>query len=692
MKRVAQVFLIRPCRSHNWSGSNRDALLRERPMFDAITAHVSAARRPGAALLALLLLAACSTSVPTADVTFEPLDARSTTTLEPTTRISVKSLTLLDADTGKPVFGYDPIPEDAVLDLSALPANISVRANTKPSRVGSVRFRLDGRLLRTENYPPYAVAGDAGGRRYYPWRLPGVGEHTLEVTPYTAPRRAGSAGTPLSRSFTLVENPENSGPSKKLIAFSSDAGNYFRLLTPGELKTQLAGSAAAPPVDGVTLDVSVGPQLFSKEPYPDSDFAQDRADLAGINYGNLSDNFLRVQSSPSDETWSWLSDSDWAATERNVRNVARTAAVGGFAGILFDPEPYDTNPWAYSGARYPNRSFAEVEAVVRERGGSFMQAIQAELPNAKVLSLFLMAIVRAQTEDGELETTQYALLRAFLEGWLDVAEDSVTLIDGNEGSYYYTATEQFENGAAYIRGADSLISPENRSAYNAQVEVAQAVYVDGLLNLWNAPEFFGFYLKDDEERRKLLEHHTYHGLKTSDAYVWVYSENVRWWQGDVPDGLRGALERAQSKVSADAPLGFGVAFVDEAVAAFDQRQSIEGTLLDRAGDPIAGAYLKSGPPVGPNRDVDAACRFSDGDGYYTCTFPSGWSGTLTPSREGYTFSPPSRSFENVTVYAPDQDFTGLASDEVGGGLGRFKGDVGELREVLRTQRGTQTIP
>ena len=72
----------------------------------------------------------------------------------------------------------------------------------------------------------------------------------------------------------------------------------------------------------------------------------------------------------------------------------------------------------------------------------------------------------------------------------------MTLIDGNEGSYYYTAAEQFENGAAYIRGADSLISPENRSAYDAQVEVAQAIYVDGLLNLWKAPEFFGFYLKN----------------------------------------------------------------------------------------------------------------------------------------------------------------------------------------------------
>ena len=211
----------------------------------------------------------------------------------------------------------------------------------------------------------------------------------------------GSAGEPVVNGIEVLSLEDsgvgNGEPSRKLIAFSSDAGDNFRLLTPGELKTRLTdNAAAAPPVDGLTLDVSVGPQMFTKEPYPETDFAQDREDLASIGYGNLSNNFVRVQSTPDDEAWSWLSDSDWTATEQNVRNVAKTAAAGGFAGILFDPEPYGTNPWAYSEARYPDRSVAEVEAVVRERGGSFMQAIQEELPNAKVLSLFLMAIVRAQ--------------------------------------------------------------------------------------------------------------------------------------------------------------------------------------------------------------------------------------------------------------------------------------------------------
>ena len=57
--------------------------------------------------------------------------------------------------------------------------------------------------------------------------------------------------------------------------------------------------------------------------------------------------------------------------------------------------------------------------------------------------------------------------------------------------------------------------------------------------------------------------------------------------------------------------------------------------------------------------VDGVARTAaaDGSGNYTITIPSGWSGTLTPSKAGYTFSPESRSFTNVLGNQTDQDFT-----------------------------------
>lgn len=48
---------------------------------------------------------------------------------------------------------------------------------------------------------------------------------------------------------------------------------------------------------------------------------------------------------------------------------------------------------------------------------------------------------------------------------------------------------------------------------------------------------------------------------------------------------------------------------------------------------------------------------TDEDGYYSGGVPPGWSGTVTPQRPGYTFTPPSRTYTNVTGNLANQDYT-----------------------------------
>jgi hypothetical protein len=48
---------------------------------------------------------------------------------------------------------------------------------------------------------------------------------------------------------------------------------------------------------------------------------------------------------------------------------------------------------------------------------------------------------------------------------------------------------------------------------------------------------------------------------------------------------------------------------------------------------------------------------ADGSGLYSFTVPSGWSGTVTPSKTGYTFTPPSRSYTNVLANQTAQNYT-----------------------------------
>ncbi len=121
-------------------------------------------------------------------------------------RPAVVSFTLIDADTGRAVPGFDPIPEGAVIRLSRLPAKrLNIRANLVPDRVGSVRFGLDEnpcwRIEDGRSSPIYSLAGDTNGR-YNAWR-PAPGLHTVTATPYADPNAKGEAGIPLTLTFSI---------------------------------------------------------------------------------------------------------------------------------------------------------------------------------------------------------------------------------------------------------------------------------------------------------------------------------------------------------------------------------------------------------------------------------------------------------------------------------------------------------
>ncbi|MEW6050225.1 MAG: Ig-like domain-containing protein [Candidatus Zixiibacteriota bacterium] len=55
---------------------------------------------------------------------------------------------------------------------------------------------------------------------------------------------------------------------------------------------------------------------------------------------------------------------------------------------------------------------------------------------------------------------------------------------------------------------------------------------------------------------------------------------------------------------------------------------------------------------------------ADGSGYYSLTVPYGWSGTVTPSMDGYVFSPASRTYANAISNQTDQDFTASIISDV----------------------------
>jgi hypothetical protein len=386
--------------------------------------------------------------------------------------------------------------------------------------------------------------------------------------------------------------------------------------------------------------------------------------LANIPWKKFTHNFIRLDTTDGSYSPNWFSDTRWNQITANMKLFAKMAKTSKSRGIVFDVEPYGYNPWDYSSSEYPTKTFQQVYDQVRKRGRQVMNAWQSEYPNITVLNLFGLAIVRAQTEyyGGDQSKAEWGLWGAFIEGMLDVINPDARLIEGNEGSYYYTNAKAFENFRDYKRGARTLLSSENRAKYDRQMKIAYAIYVDNVLNLWKSPRYFGYYLTSELERRRYAEHNFYHALKNSDQYVWVYSENMDWWgtkgQGvNVPSSLPSIMQRAQDKVDNGQALGFSITqAVEKATFEYDRRVFVDGYIYKNGLDFYTRVY--SGPPIGIEEE-DSACNTYNNHPdywYYDCTFPYGWTGTLTPTNSDVNFTPVKRSYSNLTQSRSNQNF------------------------------------
>jgi hypothetical protein len=200
------------------------------------------------------------------------------------------------------------------------------------------------------------------------------------------------------------------------------------------------------------------------------------------------------------------------------------------------------------------------------------------------------------------------------------------------------------------------MSPENREKYDRKVTVGHAVFVDGTLNMYDSPRFFGFYLRTDDERRQLLESNTYHALRTTDEYVWVYNENMDWWGAkgngvQLPTGLEDLIGRAAQHVNTGQPVGLSIdSFVNPANARYTAKVEIDGRVttngLGENGTGLGGVTLSSGFTF---QGRDTACEISQAEGYFQCFVPPNWTGRITPALAGYTFNPPYFQATNITA-------------------------------------------
>ena len=322
---------------------------------------------------------------------------------------------------------------------------------------------------------------------------------------------------------------------------------------------EVAGlEAADTPIDGTAIDFRVYldgggwvrpfqrgfsgdlDDLALPGPYRKRWFRRGIEAMRSANPTRITNNFIRFQSRPG--SVDWFDDAGWEQIVDNFRFAAYAAKESGMKGMLFDPEPYVEGFAQFEyllQTGFGARDFDAYAAKARERGRETMRAMQAEYPDITILSLFLNAYVivprfRSEPAFGlddpklSLVHNPYALLPYFLDGWLDVANEGVTIVDGNERAYYYNSPLEFDEVASLIEneGAE-LVSPANRDTYRRQVQVGSAVFLDAYRD--DFPSQFQPDLPDGTSWGELFRRNLVDAMRTSDEYVWLYGEGGRLW-------------------------------------------------------------------------------------------------------------------------------------------------------------------
>ena len=450
--------------------------------------------------------------------------------------------------------------------------------------------------------------------------------------------------------------PEVSAPStpktisRKLIEFGWDKPVPAAITT-----TKLEAS----PFDGVIFRSSAGDWTFLPKALPVKEFDADIAAFKAIKSKKLENSFYEIQSN-ANQDWDWFNDAMWKSTEANLAQTARVAKQSGLRGVMFDAETYAFNIWHYKAqARAKMLSFTEYEAKIRERGAQTMRVLEREYPGLTFFTFWWLSNFEPDYAAANKTTNPYATLHtqleedgsglwvAFVEGMLEAASDRVKFVDGNEGSYYYLRGPEFD--AARTRNKSEplqLIRADLRGKYGKQVQFGNAVYLDGIMNLHQSARFFGYYLNNDTDRQNMIAHNTFHGLRSSDEFVWVYGEKLNWWTGQAPVGLDAALRRGQRELLE------GKALSDDPTTAVQVAEIAYKARVDVGGDMI-GTSGKI-PDFGA---MQPHCGTWYNASRWSCTQPNGSSFTVTPKLDGVTFDPPAKTFSKLSKSKWAETFT-----------------------------------
>jgi hypothetical protein len=339
----------------------------------------------------------------------------------------------------------------------------------------------------------------------------------------------------MSLAFAFVTHAAEK-PAKRLIEFGWDEPDTAFM-------RQHVAEMEQTPFDGCVFHLT-GDSLWGVwgvKAYTDADLKPALDDLRATPFRRFTHNFLRVNTTPGKLDWF----DDHSAVVNNVRQMARVAREGKCKGVLFDIEQYDGPLFDYGKQRdAKTKSWDEYAAQVRLRGREVMKAYQEGYPGVTIFLTFGYTLPREESggDRAKLPKAHYGLLAPFLDGMLDAAEGSTRIVDGYELSYGYKDVKRFAKGyQAMETGALPYVGVDPKR-YREFFSFGFGVWMD---HDWRKHGWDVGDVSKNFYPPEAFENSVGTALQTADEYVWVYTEQPRWWtKAGKPEKLPEAYDQA----------------------------------------------------------------------------------------------------------------------------------------------------
>jgi len=277
-------------------------------------------------------------------------------------------------------------------------------------------------------------------------------------------------------------------------------------------------------------------ELWSGRRFEIDEFGASIADLNATNFQRFTDRFLRVNVTPGKVDW--FDDAAWATVQHNFGVAAQLAKQTGCKGFMFDVEQYDAQLFQYQ--QDSPHSFAEYQTKVRERGQQWMREVNSQFPDIVVLLTFAYEL--AEWPEGKKRNeAPYGMLADFIDGMLDACSEQTQLVNAWEFAYPYKQEQQFTEAHESI--ATALVKLcANPEKYRRHMQAGFGLWMDHKNKAWDLNDFSQNHFSPSEFEGALQA-----ALKTSDQYVWIYTERPRWWTNEqLPTPYIEAVKQARA--------------------------------------------------------------------------------------------------------------------------------------------------